>query len=193
VALNARMDSEQVKELVLQSLEQERCAIKVYEAALAAARRADLTAEWVQYLAQKQQHAEALSTVCETLGFDPFSPTAGTQIVKFSGQGLLRTMEAARNAGDRQAAQIVACECVMLAEAKDLFNWSLLGTVAQQLQGREREVLLAAHQRIEQEEEAHLRRMRSWCRELWLQSLGLAAEATPTEAQRARAARHSHH
>jgi hypothetical protein len=112
-------------------------------------------------------------------------------------------MEAARKTGDRLVAQRVATECVVLAETKDHFNWSLIGEVAQQLEGRQREMLMSAYVRIEKEEDEHLYRMQGWCRELWLQSLGLDAEFPPVEekqdatsaveAQLAREARHPHH
>jgi hypothetical protein len=44
--------------------------------------------------------------------------------------------------------------------------------------------LTGAYEEIEEEEDEHLYHTRGWCRELWLQSLGLAAELPPAEEKR---------
>ena len=45
------------------------------------------------------------------------------------GNSLVAAMEMAQQAGDPAAAQIVACECVVLAETKDHTDWELIGQV----------------------------------------------------------------
>jgi hypothetical protein len=174
----------QVHELVLQSLEHERGGVKVYKAAIGCAQRTDLRSEWTRYLAQTQEHVVALTRVCEVLGLDPFASTPGTMIVRATGNALLQSIEAAASAGNPAAAQIVAAECVVLAETKDHLDWELLGEVARELTGREQEVLLEAYERIEDEEDEHLYHTQGWCRELWLESLGLDAELPPAEEKR---------
>jgi hypothetical protein len=178
------MNPIQFNELLLQSLEHERGGVKIYKAAIGNAIRADLKAEWTKYLAQTEQHVVALTEVCEALGVDPFTTTPGTQIVKATGTALLHSIEQARATANPQAAQIVAAECVVLAETKDHFDWELLGLVAESLEGRERELLQAAYERIEDEEDEHLYHTQGWCRELWLESLGLDAELPPAEEKR---------
>jgi hypothetical protein len=126
----------------------------------------------------------ALTRVCEVLGLDPFASTPGTMIVRATGNALLQSIEAAASAGNPAAAQIVAAECVVLAETKDHLDWELLGEVARELTGREQEVLLEAYERIEDEEDEHLYHTQGWCRELWLESLGLDAELPPAEEKR---------
>jgi hypothetical protein len=174
----------QLHELVLQSLEHERGGVKVYKAAIGCAQRTDLRSEWTRYLAQTQEHVVALTRVCEVLGLDPFASTPGTMIVRATGNALLQSIEAAASAGNPAAAQIVAAECVVLAETKDHLDWELLGEVARELTGREQEVLLEAYERIEDEEDEHLYHTQGWCRELWLESLGLDAELPPAEEKR---------
>ncbi len=49
-----------------------------------------------------------------------------------------------------EAAGLVACECVVIAETKDHLNWELIGK-------------------------------QGWCRELWIQSLGMKAVLPPPE------------
>lgn len=175
------MNSHQVNELLLQSLEHERGGVKIYKAAVECARRPDLKSEWSKYLQQTQEHVESLTAVCKVFDLDPFTMTPGTMIVRENGAALLRAIEAARAAGDPAAAQIVAAECVVLAETKDHMDWELLGEVAKELSGEQQEALQEAYERIEDEEDEHLYHTQGWCRELWLESLGLEAELPPNE------------
>jgi rubrerythrin len=178
------MNPSQLKDLLLQSLEHERGGVKIYKAAIAAARREDLRSEWTRYLGQTEQHVVALTEVCESFALDPFTTTPGTQIVKATGTALVHAIEQARATGNPDAAQIVAAECVVLAETKDHLDWELLGEVAKALDSPQREILTAAYERIEDEEDEHLYHTQGWARELWLDSLGLAAELPPAEEKR---------
>ena len=72
-------------------------------------------------------------------------------------------------------------ECVVLAETKDHLDWELLGKCAKQLDGAQAETLQAAYDEIEDQEDEHLYHTRGWCRELWIQSLGLPAVVPPPE------------
>jgi rubrerythrin len=175
------MNTTQVRELLLQSLEHERGGVKIYKAAIAAAQRPDLRSEWTQYLEQTEQHVQSLTEICETFEIDPLTTTPGTQIVKATGTALLQAIEAARAAGDPKAAQLVAAECVVLAETKDHLDWELIGEVAKELTGDQQQVVLEAYERIEEEEDEHLYHTQGWARELWLESLGLPAELPPPE------------
>jgi rubrerythrin len=197
------MNSMQVRELLLQAIEHERGGVKIYKAAIAAAVREDLRAEWSGYLAQTEDHVQTLADVCEVFGLDPFTETPGTQIVKHNGMALLQAMEMARAAGDPAAAQLVAAECVVLAETKDHMNWELLGEVAEELAGQEQDALMDAVERIEDEEDEHLYHTQGWVREMWMESLGLPAQLPPpeevedvtsaVEAQQAKEGRHPPH
>ena len=178
------MNTERVHELLLQALENERGGVKVYKQAVASAMRLDLRSEWSKYLRQTEEHVETLTAICEVFGLDPFTTTPGTMIVRNNGNALLQSMEAARAAGDPLEAQIVAAECVVLAETKDHMNWELLGEVSKHLTGTEQRLLQEAYERIEDEEDEHLYHTQGWCRELWIESLGLDAELPPAEEKR---------
>lgn len=171
----------QLKELLLQSLEHERGGVKVYEAALKCAVHEELAEEWDKYLEQTQHHVEVLTQVCEALNLDPLEQTPGCEIVHGLGASLVKAMQEALSAGDREAAQIVACECVVLAETKDHMDWELIGQAAKTLKGEEAKVLESAYETIEDEEDEHLYHTRGWCRELWLQALGIDAVLPPPE------------
>jgi hypothetical protein len=178
------MNHTQVRELLLQALEHERGGVKIYKSAIAAAIRPDLRNEWTHYLEQTEQHVAALTSICEAFELDPFTTTPGTMIVRANGEALVQAIESARGAGKPAAAQLVAAECVVLAETKDHLDWELLGEVAKELSGRQQELLLEAYGRIEEEEDEHLYHTQGWCRELWLESLGLDAELPPAEEKR---------
>jgi len=171
----------QAKELLLQSLEHERGGVKVYEAALQCAENKELREEWDRYLAQTKRHVQVLTEVCNALGLDPNEKTAGSKIVHDTGAALVNAIHEAHGSGNPQAAQIVACECVVLAETKDHLDWELIGAVAEHLKGAEAKALKDAYNEVEDQEDEHLYHTRGWCRELWLESLGLKAVLPPPE------------
>ncbi len=175
------MNNAQVRELLLQSLEHERGGVKIYKAAVSAAQRPDLREEWSGYLAQTEQHVQALTEICQAFDLDPYTVTPGTQIVRATGTALLQAIETARAAGNPLAAQLVAAECVVLAETKDHLDWELIGEVSKELSGDQQELVQQAYERIEEEEDEHLYHTQGWARELWLESLGLPAELPPPE------------
>jgi hypothetical protein len=178
------MNSTQLNELLLQALEHERGGVKVYQHAVQCAQREDLRAEWEKYLSQTEEHVSALTEICEIFDLDPFTTTPGTQIVKATGAALVQAMQTALAAGNPEAAQIVAAECVVLAETKDHLNWELLGEASKYLSGDERKAVQEAYEKIEDEEDEHLYHTQGWCRELWLDSLGIDAELPPAEEKR---------
>ena len=178
------MNTAQVRELLLQSLEHERGGVKIYKAAVSAAQRPDLREEWSGYLTQTEQHVQALTEICQAFDLDPYTVTPGTQIVRATGTALLQAIETARAAGNPLAAQLVAAECVVLAETKDHLDWELIGEVSKELRGDQQELVQQAYERIEEEEDEHLYHTQGWCRELWLESLGLPAELPPMEEKR---------
>ena len=171
----------QVRELLLQALVHERGGTLVYSTALECAVNDDLREEWERYLEQTIRHVDVLTGVCVAMGLDPDEMTPGCQIVHHNGKALVIAMKMARANGDREAAQLVACDCVVLAETKDHANWELIGQCAKQLDGDAASVLKQAYDEIEDEEDEHLYHTRGWCRELWLRSLGLNAALPPPE------------
>jgi len=175
------MHDAQVKELMLQALTHETGGVQVYEAAVRAAQNEELKEEFGRYLEQTRKHVRVLQEACRALGLDPAGRTPGCQVVESLGQALVQAIEQASAAGQPEAAELVACECVVLAETKDHLNWELLGEVAHKLKGEEKKALQAAYDEIEDEEDEHLYHSKGWCRELWLKSLGMKAVLPPPE------------
>jgi hypothetical protein len=175
------MVTAQVKELLLQALQHEKGGVLVYQTALECAVNRDLKEEWTEYLEQTEQHVAALTEVCEAVGLDPGEMTPGCKVVEHTGKSLIVAMKMALAGGDPTAAELVACDCVVLAETKDHANWELLGACAAQLDGAAAQTLKAAYERIEDEEDEHLYHSKGWGRELWLKSLGLKAALPPPE------------
>jgi len=174
------MKSSQLKELLLQSLQQELGGVKVYQAAIGCAVNQGLKAEWQKYLEQTTKHVDVLTKLCKKVGINPDEQTPGRQVVGFLGDSLVKAMEMAGQAGDPAAAEIVAAECVVLAETKDHADWELLGRWSVN-GGDDADAVKAAYDEIEDEEDEHLYHTKGWCRELWLQSLGLPAVLPPPE------------
>jgi hypothetical protein len=93
----------------------------------------------------------------------------------------VKTIELALRNADPQAAQIVAAECVTLAETKDHLNWELIGQLATKSELPDASLLLPAHEQVEEEEDEHLYHTTGWTRELWIQALGMPAVLPPPE------------
>src|ERR671912_280797 len=96
-------------------------------------------------------------------------------------KSLAVAMKMALAANDPPAAELVACECIVLAETKDHADWELIGECAKSLDGDTAAALKEAYDQVEDEEDEHLYHTKGWCRELWLKSLGLKAVLPPPE------------
>ncbi|HEY7625495.1 MAG TPA: hypothetical protein VH761_00450 [Ilumatobacteraceae bacterium] len=178
------MKKEQLHELLYQALETERGGIAVYTTALKCATNDDLRKEWEEYLEQTTNHEQIVLGVFEQIGLDPAAETPGRQVVRHIGESLVSAMEMALGAGNPQAAQLVAGECVVLAETKDHLNWELLGAAAEKATGAVAKALEEACSQVEDQEDEHLYHSTGWTRELWIESLGMPAVLPPPEEQK---------
>lgn len=174
-------NQQQLHELLYQALETERGGIKIYETALTCAQNKDLKSEWQEYLSQTRTHEQELLKVFQALSLDPEVVSPGREVVAYIGTSLVSAMDMAKAQGDAAAAQLVAGECVVLAETKDHQNWELIGHLASHGEGEETAVLKAAFDIVEQEEDHHLYHTKGFLRELWLESLGMPAVLPPPE------------
>ncbi len=181
MASKSKSNPSQLKELLLQALATERGGIQVYTQAIRAAVNQDLRQEWQHYLEQTRNHEQVLLTVFQGLGLDPEEQSAGRDIVTRLGESLVAAIELARKTAEPEAAELVAGECVVLAETKDHLNWELIGHVAERIGGDKGRILKAAHKAVEQDEDHHLYHTTGWTRELWIRSLGFPAVLPPPE------------
>jgi rubrerythrin len=179
------MDGKQFQELLLQSLEHERGGVKVYETALMCTQSDDLKREWTRYLGQTRKHVQILEDVFKKLELDAEQESPGREILRDLGDSLVGATEKAQDAGNPAAAQLVACECVVLAETKDHADWELLTKCAERLKGAQKQALTDACRIVEEEEDEHLYHTKGYCRELRLESLGLPAVIPPPEVKSA--------
>ena len=101
------------------------------------------------------------------MSLDPKRETPCRKVVRTVGEALVQAMKQAKSAGDPAAAELVACESVVLAETKDHLDWELLGKCAEHLTGAKADTLKSAYEKIEEQEDEHLYHTRGWCRELW--------------------------
>jgi len=173
----------QLENLLYQALETEQGGVEVYRMALLCARRPELKEEWAHYLAQTERHVVVLGNLFDALGLDPDAFTPGRLIVRDKGKTLLAAMQRALK-DDPLGAEIVAAECIVDAETKDHANWQLLGGLAESASSQLRKPLASAYEEVADEEDEHLYHAQGWCRELWRESLGLAADLPPLEEKR---------
>ncbi len=175
------MKAESVNELILQALEHELGGVNDYGRAIECAINDDLREEWEKYLAETLTHVEILTAVCGEFGLDPDPQIPARVVVRSFGKALVDAMDLAAETGNPEAAQLVACECVDMAETKDHLNWELLGKCADKLTGPRAGVLRGARDQVEDQEDEHLYHSKGWCRELWIKSLGMKAVLPPPE------------
>lgn len=171
----------QLVDLLYQSLETEQGGIKIYETAITCAVNQDLRKEWEEYLEETRRHEQELLAVFADLGLDPDLRPPGREVVGGIGAALVTAMQKAQAAGAPEQAELVACECVVLAETKDHSNWEMLGTVVEKMGKSKAGRLAQAVEKVEAEEDHHLYHTKGWCRELWIQALGYPAVLPPPE------------
>ena len=178
------MKKEQLHELLYQALETEMGGIQVYTTALRCVVNDELKEEWEEYLEQTKNHERIVLEIFEKLGLDPAEETDGRKVVRHIGESLVKAMEKAMSSGNSTAAQLVAGECIVLAETKDHLNWELIGQIAKDAKGSEAKMLKEAYDQVEDEEDEHLYHTSGWTRELWIESLGLPAVIPPPEEEK---------
>ena len=164
-------------------LETELGGVQVYTAAISCALNPDLKQEWERYLEQTEGHVKIVKALMKQLGIKD-EDTPGRLVVRHIGTSLVQAIAMARDSGDPQGAEIVACECVVFAETKDHQNWQLLGKVALHAPGDAAEIFASALEEVEDQEDEHIYHSKGWCRELWLASLGIRAVLPPPEEQK---------
>jgi hypothetical protein len=175
------MKKAQLNELLYQALETEMGGVEVYTTALRCVRNGELEEEWQKYLDQTRVHVRIVTQLMEEIGLDPELETPGRKVVRHTGASLVRAMELALEGGEPAAAELVAAECVVLAETKDHLNWELIGEAAENASAEVAELLKTAHEQVEEEEDEHVYHTKGWARELWIKSLGLKAALPPPE------------
>ena len=169
---------EQVNELLIQALETEIGGEKIYETAISCAVNADLKEEWQGYLEETRHHQQVLLEAFRKLDLDPGSRCADPGPRRRGPSGPIAG-QGHGNASKPEAAQLVAGECVVLAETKDHLNWELIQTLSEKLGGKYKTVLKEAQEEVESQEDHHLYHAKGWTRELWIESLGLPAVLPP--------------
>jgi hypothetical protein len=180
------MNEAQLQELLYQGLETEMGGVQVYKAAVACAVNDELKQEFEKYLEETTHHVEIYQQIFAELGLDPETETPGRKVVRHFGESLVQAMEMARSGDKPEAAELVAAECVIMAEVKDHQNWELIGKVieARDTAKKYKDVLKGPWEEVESQEDQHLYHTMGWSRELWIQSLGMPAVLPPPEEQK---------
>lgn len=174
-------DEVQVTELLYQAFATELGGEKVYRTAIEAAQNEDLQKEWNKYLRETLRHQQVTRGLLEAIGVDPDAQTPGRRVVEQQAEALVKTMRDAISTLSPVAAELVAAECVVLAETKDHLNWELIGYLAKEGKGSWTGAMRRAFEEVEHQEDHHLYHTKGWARELWIHNLGLPAALPPPE------------
>jgi hypothetical protein len=178
------VNKEKLTALLYEALETEMGGVEIYETALRCATNVELKEEWQKYLAQTRNHVEIMRDILGKMKLDPEKQTPGRKVVGHIGKSLVKAMEMAMEAADPSAAQIVAAECVTLAETKDHLNWELMSQVVKKAKTEAAAILKDPVEQVEGEEDEHLYHTAGWTRELWIESLGMPAVLPPPEEEK---------
>ncbi|TMB68608.1 MAG: hypothetical protein E6J43_06020 [Chloroflexi bacterium] len=176
--------NKQAEELLYQALETELGGEKVYKTAIECAQTDELREEWRKYLEETQNHQRIVLQIFDQLGLDANRQTPGREVVRHLGESFIKAMTMVQQAVPGELAELVAAECVVLAETKDHQNWELIGELARELSGQEAKALKEAHSQVEDQEDEHLYHTMGWARELWIKSLGMKAVLPPPEEEK---------
>jgi len=170
-----------INDLLYQALETELGGMDIYKKAISCAVNKDLKKEWKSYLEETMHHRDVLMTLFSELDLDPEVMTPSRDVARHLGESLIAAMDMAKASGDPLTAQLVAAECVVLAETKDHANWEMIGFVSEKTSGKKATLLKQAYDEVEEDEDHHLYHTQGWKRELWIETLGFPALVPPPE------------
>jgi hypothetical protein len=174
------VDEDQLHDLIYQALETELGGVQVYESALGCTRDDRLRREWGHYLEQTRHHVELVEEAMRAFGLAPGTDTPGRRVVRHTGEALVKTIALARAEAIPEQAEVVAAECVTLAETKDHLN----RRGGQAPERRARQGAAGRPQGGREQEDEHLYHTTGWALELWIEGLGLPAVLPPPEEQK---------
>ncbi|AYQ89557.1 hypothetical protein EDD84_10880 [Burkholderia gladioli] len=175
-----------VHELLYQAFEAELGGAQVYRAALPPVLRARSrpAGTWERHHRQSLHHEDMLRAIVRGLGLDERIQPPGRLAVAETGKALVNVVELARRNASPADAQIIAAECVLLAETKRNLNRELIGQAAEQPSGDAAGLLREAHDAVAAQEDHRLYRTREWARGMWPAAMDFPAVLPPPETGR---------
>jgi hypothetical protein len=120
------MNHEPLKELLLQSLEYERVAVRICDAALTCVGDRAVRKELHKQGRESQKHERVLCGLLVKLRIDPNEETPGRSTIRRWGSALVQVIQRAQYGTHPAATELVVCECVLLATVKGTPDWNLL-------------------------------------------------------------------
>lgn len=176
---------EQISELLLQAIETERGGILVFAAAIEAALDENVRTESRRCLEAACWRKEVLTATCRQRGVDPDQSSPAREILALHRASLVRAIMMAVANGDPEAAQVVAAECVLLADMKKHLDWDLVRDAVSQAG---MQFCSGPEARQEMDDGCcPLDCTRGWCREQWMSSLDFPAVVPSPREQAERA------
>lgn len=137
-----------------------------------------LKQDWESARKRAREHEKILIQVCAELGIDPQTPTPARVQIEETAASLVGAMQAGIEAGDPTGAQLVACECVMVAEVEAQLTWEQLGKAAHDLTGPAADALQIVIGTADGEGD------KAWYRSLWRKVRGTKAPSSAPASHR---------
>lgn len=166
--------------LLYQNYETELGGLKIYQAAIDNAQNSDLKDEWEKYLSETRTHVEVAHSLLEAFGLDPDADVPARKPVSIIGEALVSAMKTARKEATKAEAELVAAECVVLAETKDHMNWEMIKAACEEHDDLPAD-LQEKLKEVETQEDHHLYHTKGFARELWYKAIGQQAVLPPPE------------
>lgn len=167
------MNERQISELLLQALEHQKCGVLIFEAALKCAVDSEFREELEGRFKGANHGVDIFMEACFSLGMDPDRATPGRSVVRELDFALIDAMERACRGGPSTSAQLVACECITLAENKAQLCRELIGKCAENADREKKKVLAAVYAKIKNGEIGGVDYFHEWCLQLWAETLGI--------------------
>ena len=144
-------------DLLSACLAHERCGVHLYRSVAGRSTLEELRARYEELGAETLAHVEILEEVILGAGGDPMYVSPAARLTEKAGAGLVESTYLLDGSIDPLTAELAMVEAVLLAETKDLGNWTLLSQLADAMAaGPVRDALTAAVDTVLAQEEEHL-------------------------------------
>jgi len=170
----AGMNAAFVADLLSDMTMHERCGFHLYRSVSGRTQNAMLRWRYQTFGEQTFQHIGILENLAAQLGLDPLYVSPAARATEKMATGLLESTFMLEGSIDILTQELVMLDAVLLAEARDHANWSGLATLVPMFPKVSSEVVQAAVDQVEAQEDEHL----GWVKSTRTKMIGLQAKSS---------------
>jgi len=153
-----------VADLLSSFVAHEQCGAHLYRTVAGLTQNPMLAGRYKEFLAETEHHVDVLQELITKLGGDPFYVSPMARLVHGMDAKLIEAIVLTAGSAEILDLESAMLEAVLLAETKDHGNWSILATLAEELdEGEIRSAIEAAVGDVGPDEDEHL----VWARTTW--------------------------